>query len=436
MGSRKRKKTGGHPATRARRATTRSVGSPGSGSEGSRTDAAAGVRGPVLATSWRASVEAAAGDRRTGRSKTRGVIGKPDAFFVLPVDESHPRPRGCSAAFDDTGMDGLAVTYSFTAPEAGSYSTAVRFVGRRKDTVGAHPGPADQFDRTERVELLGDGGPVSVTGRVQGLNPGQWRVVARAVTMFPDGSSRRHHRWVVETHTRFAVLAQGPRVRVWSWPILVGAGAVVALVMQAWLASRAGIEVYSVLGLSLLGCLLGFVGGKVWYLALHRKPLTELLRSGASIQGFLLVALAVLALGSATLDLPARSVLDVTTPGIFFGVAVGRPGCFLTGCCTGRPTTSRWGLISSDRRLTVRRIPVQLLEATTGLLIGIVGLAAVLDGVRVPGSLFVASVAGYTLVRQLLFPLRGEAHTQVGRMATMAFAALVLAGAMFTFLAG
>lgn len=220
----------------------------------------------------------------------------------------------------------------------------------------------------------------------------------------------------------------GPRVRLWTWPLLIGLGAFLALVVQALLAGAVGIDALPTLGLSLAGCLLGFLGGKVWYLALHRKPWRELLDSGACIQGFLLVSLAVLALGSLLWGLPMGLVLDITTPGIFLGVAVGRPGCFLTGCCAGRPTASRWGMISSDRRVAVRRVPVQLLEAAAGLAIGLASLAGVLAGLSPAGSVFVAAVAAYALVRQLLFGLRVESRTRAGRLVTIAASGVVLGG--------
>ena len=327
-------------------------------------------------------------------------------------------------------MDGVAPTYSFQAPDTGGvYDLAVRFVGLRKDVAG-EPTSRDRFERVERVEgLPANGEPAALTARVQHVNGGDWRVVAEPLDQ--TAAATRFPRRVIEIHSQFAQLAQGPRVRPWSWPMLVGLGAVVALVVQAWLASRIGIGVLSILALSLAGCLLGFVGGKLWYLGLHRKPLSQFLNAGACIQGFLLVSLAVLAGGAAILGLGVGDVLDVTTPGIFLGVAVGRPGCFLTGCCAGRPTGSAWGLVSSDRRVAVRRIPVQLLEALSGLVIGTAGLGVVLLGSRpVPGALFVASLAAYTLVRQLLFPLRVESRTSKGRIRTMALSGIVLLAAL------
>jgi phosphatidylglycerol:prolipoprotein diacylglycerol transferase len=93
-------------------------------------------------------------------------------------------------------------------------------------------------------------------------------------------------------------------------------------------------------------------------------------------------------------------------------MAIGRIGCFLSGCCTGRPTASRWGLWSSDRRLAIRRYPVQLVEAACTGVIGAVALALVLTAEpHLRGAIFLGAIASYTLTRQFLFPLRSEART-------------------------
>ena len=107
------------------------------------------------------------------------------------------------------------------------------------------------------------------------------------------------------------------------------------------------------------------------------------------------------------LNLPIGAYLDASAPGLFFAVAIGRLGCFLTGCCAGRCTSSRWGVWSSDRRVGARRIPAQLLEAAAGLLIGVATLP-LLRVATFHGAIFVAAFALYALVRQLLLRLRAE----------------------------
>jgi phosphatidylglycerol:prolipoprotein diacylglycerol transferase len=377
----------------------------------------------------------AAGVRVSPKSASRRV--KEDgtaAFFGLPVDESHPVAQGCAATFlEEAGPHAIAATYSFHAPVGGApYELAVRFIGIRKGVRGPLD-RRDRFQRTERVEgLVPDGGRVSLTTRVSNLNAGRWRVLAEPID--PAGAAIRSEIFpcrVTETSTQFGLLAQGPQVRLWVWPAVVGLGALVAFALQWLLADRVGIAAPAVFGLSVVGSLLGFVGGKLWYLGLHRKPLTEFLSAGACIQGFLVVSLGVLAGGSLLLGLPVGTVLDITTPGIFLGVAVGRPGCFLTGCCAGRPSGGAWGLLSSDRRLAIRRFPVQLIEAAAGLVLGLVALGLVLvTEPPFPGVVFVGSLAAYTLIRQLLFPLRVESRTRPGRLVTIGASGLLLLGAV------
>jgi phosphatidylglycerol---prolipoprotein diacylglyceryl transferase len=153
-----------------------------------------------------------------------------------------------------------------------------------------------------------------------------------------------------------------------------------------------------------VACVLGLFGAKAYYFATHPRERRGLLTPGMSVQGFVLVAVATLFGGSLLLGLPPGSVLDTMAPGLLLGLTVGRFGCLLGGCCAGRPTCSRWGIWSSNRRLGVRRVPVQLLEASFAGVLGALALAAVLlFGASAGGLVFVAGIAAYTAGRQLLF---------------------------------
>jgi phosphatidylglycerol:prolipoprotein diacylglycerol transferase len=132
--------------------------------------------------------------------------------------------------------------------------------------------------------------------------------------------------------------------------------------------------------------------------------------------------------------LPTGAFLAAAIPALLIGMGIGRHGCFWAGCCTGRPTASRWGIWSSDRRLGCRRMPVQLLEAWTALAVGAGSLAAVLaEGLARSGPVAIAGLAAYTLVRQLILGLRDEPRQwRYGRPVTAAIAAIALiAGVAF-----
>ena len=55
---------------------------------------------------------------------------------------------------------------------------------------------------------------------------------------------------------------------------------------------------------------------------------------------------------------------DALAPGAFMALAIGRVGCFLHGCCYGRPTDLPWGILPpfSEYGLSVRVHPSQLYE--------------------------------------------------------------------------
>jgi len=181
------------------------------------------------------------------------------------------------------------------------------------------------------------------------------------------------------------------------------------------------------LAVSVSACVAGAVGAKVWFLVLHRRR-PSFATEGLCIQGFLVGAALVLVSAFALLHLPVGTFLDAATPGLFVGLAIGRPGCILAGCCVGRFTTARLGIWASDRRVGARRIPTQLLESGLCLAIGAAALILVLQPrLLLPGAVFVGALAGYTLGRQRLLPLRAEPRkSAIGRPLAAATAGLLL----------
>jgi phosphatidylglycerol:prolipoprotein diacylglycerol transferase len=59
--------------------------------------------------------------------------------------------------------------------------------------------------------------------------------------------------------------------------------------------------------------------------------------------------------------LNAALYADTFAPAIMTGAAVGRIGCFLAGCCHGRPTDAPWGVVFADNPLPVH--PTQLYDS-------------------------------------------------------------------------
>ena len=93
--------------------------------------------------------------------------------------------------------------------------------------------------------------------------------------------------------------------------------------------------------------------------------------------------------------------VDQVIPFGAFGHAIGRIGCFLNGCCYGKPTSSWCGVWMPN--IEQRVIPTQLIESA-----GLVVLYVVLrrlqtpQRLRRPGSLFGAYLIGYSLLRWVI----------------------------------
>jgi phosphatidylglycerol:prolipoprotein diacylglycerol transferase len=369
-----------------------------------------------------------------------------DASPILVAAPGPPRALQVMSFGCDTlnGVDpqGLGLTYWFdAAPDGEPYPVTVRFNGQHTEAPQDQASPSHTFDVQSTVhQVIPGSGRIALTTRVLDLAPGEWRVTATPVSGPPRQNSRPsgpHTQQPALPHgsatgtTTFAPVARvrAPGVRLGAWPAFVGVGAVVAMITQALLAGHHRLPTFTLLVISFVASLLGIVGAKAYYLAGHREEKNGLLLSGMSIQGFVLVAVATVLLGSLAFGIPVGRMLDVTAPGLLFGMSIGRPGCFLGGCCVGIPTASRWGLWSSDREVGVRRIPVQLIEsASTGTVAVVAMLAVLLTYPATGGLIFAAAIAANTFIRQLLFPMR-EVHraTAHGRALTMAVTALVMA---------
>lgn len=342
----------------------------------------------------------------------------------------------------------LGVTYEFrAAPDGDPYSVKIAFEGRRTEAMH-QPGPGDRFAVATTVDrVLPGSGRVAITTRVPNLNAGSWQVVARPsvqqigpdrgsargvraeLPRLPGGSAKGSTGWG-------PVIAQkAPGVLLGSWAVLVALGAAVALTVQGALAALLGLSVIGVGLVSLVASLIGLVGAKLYYLAVYPDALRRALYGGGMcIQGFVLGAAMGLIVGALVAGIDLGSLLDITAPALMFGMTIGRFGCFFSGCCVGRPTASRWGVWSSDRRLGVRRIPTQLLESALAATIGATALIVLVTAgfSEFPGTIFIGAIAAYVLGRQLLLPLRAESSkTRHGRMITLATAAAVLLADVF-----
>jgi phosphatidylglycerol:prolipoprotein diacylglycerol transferase len=343
----------------------------------------------------------------------------PVAFSCEALDEMGPYVVAATYWFRLDGHRLPAdVTVRFTARPVGP-------AARREDLV-----------RYERIDAVPGEDWVAVTSRFDVGARGHWQVSAEPANDprlpgLPTGWANIPRislpRASAGCEAVFAPVGRvrGPGARLGAWPLLVAIGVVLAFTVQALLAHHVHAGVLRTLVITASASLLGLVGAKAWFLVLHREHVRTILTAGMYIQGFVAVAGAGLVLGAYLAGLSIGQFLDLSAPAMLVGMSVGRLGCLLGGCCAGRPTSARWGLWVTDRRVGMRRVPIQLLESALAASLAITGLLVVVHGAPAPsGVTAVMLIAAYTGLRQLLFPLRAEGRQTIrGRAVTMALAA-------------
>lgn len=376
-----------------------------------------------------ASANRARDGRRTGHA------GEQPRRAPSPISGTAPdssQDTASSEAPDSEAPEpaGIVVSHWFESGPAGGppYAAHIRLTGRRRNVVG-RPSNRDLFARDETVSGVVPGsGRVTTTSWVYGVNAGEWDITAdlvgpeRARAATPDlhlpraAWSWRH--WSIQSAERAAIqtrwallapLASSPAVLPGSFTLLAVVAIVSAILSQPIFLALLGVDAGAALVASTLGLIAGLLGAKAWYLVL-KGPSKQTLREGWSVDGFLVAAPATAVLLAAAQGLAVGAYLDGVAPGIFLAVAIGRVGCFLTGCCAGRPTAG-WGIWSSDRRVGARRVPAQLVESAIGLALASLSAVLVLGGLLGgTGLVFVITVAVYVASRQGLLRLRAEAR--------------------------
>ena len=210
---------------------------------------------------------------------------------------------------------------------------------------------------------------------------------------------------------------------IYSYGILAALGFLAAILTWTWLGrhERRPDGFAADLGFWLMAS--GMLGSRLAYVmanwSYYRATPLEIIRidqGGLIFYGGFLLAAAVLVWFARHHRLPLWHAADFAIPGLAIGHALGRIGCFLNGCCYGRPADGAWcGMAyppaSEPGRLFagVPLYPVQLLESACLLVIWLLLLHAY-PRRRKDGAVFALYLVLYPPCRFLLEYLRGDSR--------------------------
>lgn len=207
-----------------------------------------------------------------------------------------------------------------------------------------------------------------------------------------------------------------------TYGVLLALGILLALMVSSKLASRDGLPKEKVYDLGLWTIIGGLIGSKILLLIAdesYRGNLwnifsLDFLRSGGVYYGGFIGGVLTLLLLVRFYELPLWKVMDAFAPGVAFGQAIGRLGCFSAGCCWGKPTSLPWGVHFSEKGHEYTGVPIydaygeklylhptQLYEAIS-MLIAFLVLLWLHKKKRFDGQIFILYALVYATLRFII----------------------------------
>lgn len=181
-----------------------------------------------------------------------------------------------------------------------------------------------------------------------------------------------------------------------------------------------GVSVDAINDLTLYSIVAGILGARLFYVIQfwpeYQNNFLQIFRidkGGLVFYGGFFAALATLYIYCKRKDLSFLGVIDLLAPCLAIGHAFGRIGCFLNGCCYGRPTTLPWGVEFPQGSFPFENYPfeklhpTQLYESAFNFLLAI-ALVILLRKSKTKGVVAATYLITYGIGRFIIEMFRGD----------------------------
>ncbi|MFC1819903.1 prolipoprotein diacylglyceryl transferase, partial [Thermodesulfobacteriota bacterium] len=174
----------------------------------------------------------------------------------------------------------------------------------------------------------------------------------------------------------------GP-LTVHTYGLFVAIGFIVGILVTIWIGKAQDIDSQQIMDMGFIVILSGIIGSRLAYVIMNftyykTRPIDifKLWDGGLVFSGGLFAVVLVMVWYTRRRNLNIWQIGDLWSPAAAIGQGVGRIGCFMAGCCYGKPTDGIWGVIFTDPRsiapLNSNIHPTQLYSSLSGLIIFIV----------------------------------------------------------------
>ena len=189
----------------------------------------------------------------------------------------------------------------------------------------------------------------------------------------------------------------------------------VAFLVGTWIslseARRRGLDEDRLVTVILIALVAAILGARGLYVLEHVNEFRRewgsavaLWQGGLTLYGGVVLGTIVGLASARRLGLPMWTVADTLTPAIALGTMFGRIGCYLNGCCYGRPTQLPWGVVFPAGSFAALEFGQERIHPSQ-IYFALVGLAlfaltwSLRRRVTVPGTLFWLFIILFALIR-------------------------------------
>lgn len=244
-----------------------------------------------------------------------------------------------------------------------------------------------------------------------------------------------------ETDMKSELFSIGP-LHVHGYGLMIGIGIIVAFVVAVKRAEKRGLNGDLVFNAGFFGLIGGMIGAKLMFYLTEIPAILEDpsilwdFANGFVVYGGIIGGILTAYIYCRVKKMEFLPLIDLVVPSIALAQGFGRIGCFLAGCCYGRPTEAWYGVTFPEGALApsgVPLIPTQMISSIGDFLLGIF-LILLAGKKRNRGLITGLYFFLYAIGRFLIEFLRNDPRGNVGVLSTSQFIGIFMAVAGILFM--
>ena len=203
-----------------------------------------------------------------------------------------------------------------------------------------------------------------------------------------------------------------------TYGFFVALGFLTGLTITVRIGKSEGIDQQQVMDMGFVMILSAIIGSRLFYVVMnisffryHLIDIFKVWQGGLVFSGGLITVVLVMFWYVKRHGLTLMKTCDLWAPGAAIGQAIGRIGCFMAGCCYGKPTDAKWGVVFTDPHslapLNIPLHPTQLYSSISGFIIFLI-LMIIQAKKKFDGQVFLWLLILHSTARLFIERFRGD----------------------------